>query len=176
MQWRYIRAFSEVVAGIEAILISISLWCMVIVTFALVLLRGLYTKAGIKWADSILATVSWTDELARLMVLWVSLLGASLLSKEGEHIRIDLLSGLSSRRLIRLRGRIVSGASCCLCLVMSYVSYSYIRMLIRYGDTVLFGVPAWVAQIILPLSFAVMTIRYGLSCLNPLDESGQGAT
>lgn len=176
MQLRSIRAFSDWAARIESFLVSLSLWCMVIVTFALVLLRGIYTKAGIKWADSIVASVSWTDELARLMVLWVSLLGASILSKEGGHIRIDLLSGLSSRRLIRLRGRIVSGVSCGLCLAMSYISYSYIRMLFQYGDTVLFGVPAWAAQVILLLAFAMMAIRYGLSCISPLDESEKGIT
>ena len=46
---------------------------------------------------------SWTDELARFMLIWVSIIGAAYISGKNAHIAIDLLpSYLSPKNNLRL--------------------------------------------------------------------------
>ena len=41
---------------------------------------------------------SWTDELARFMLIWVSIVGATYISGKNKHISIDLLPGSISKK------------------------------------------------------------------------------
>jgi len=46
---------------------------------------------------------SWTDELARFMLIWVSMVGATYISGKNEHITIDLLpKSVSEKSKLRL--------------------------------------------------------------------------
>jgi TRAP-type C4-dicarboxylate transport system permease small subunit len=153
-------------ARIEGILIVVSLWCMVASTFVTVCLRGLHTKLGFAWANSALGSIAWSEEFARMLVLWVSLLGASLLLKDGSHIRIDLFSRLSSARGIRIRDSILSAFACLCCAIAASVSYQFLKIEIEFSAKIFLGLPAWFGQMILPLAFSIMTFRYGLAAVS----------
>ena len=46
---------------------------------------------------------SWTDELARFMLIWVSIVGATYIAGRNEHITIDLLpSKMAKKNKLRL--------------------------------------------------------------------------
>ncbi len=163
--WIFSR-LNDAAARIEGILIVASLWCMVVSTFVSVCVRGLHTKLGLAWANDALGSIAWSEEFARMLVLWVSLLGASLLIKDASHIKIDLFSRLSSSRLIKLRDRILSAVTCLCCAIAASVSYQFLRIEMEFSVKMFLGLPAWLGQMILPLAFAVMTFRYGLAAVS----------
>lgn len=102
----------------------------------------------------------WADPLLRLMVLWVGLLGAMLASRTEKHIVIDLISRLLSDRAnawVRLVTSLFTG------VVSGVVAYYSIRLVVddfHSHVTVFSGVPAWPGEVIIPLAFAVICLRY----------------
>lgn len=102
----------------------------------------------------------WSDELLRILVLWIAFLGAMVASRERRHITMDLLSrflpprlGHAVHALADLFTALVSGA-------LAWVSYGFVAIEREFGSTVLGGAPAWVAQAILPVGFALIAARY----------------
>jgi TRAP-type C4-dicarboxylate transport system permease small subunit len=157
---------SEKIARLEGFLVIASLWCMVVFTFFHVCLRGLYTKAGFIWANNILGSIAWSEDMVRMLVLWLSLIGASLLAKEGKHIRIDLFSNVSSPVFILLRNLVLAVASCLGCMIMTIVSISYLRLEISFGATMFLSLPSWLGQSIIPIAFSLMAFRYAIAVLS----------
>ena len=79
-----LRAFAlgldRLVARIEAGVIVVLVSCLTVVTFAQVVTRyGLGNP------------LIWSEELARYLFVWVSMIGAALAVREGGHFGLDLL-------------------------------------------------------------------------------------
>ena len=70
----------RVVARIEAGVIIVLVSCLTAVTFAQVV-----TRYGL--SDPLI----WSEELARYLFVWVSMIGAALAIREGGHFGLDLL-------------------------------------------------------------------------------------
>ena len=83
-----VEFINNILESIEKWLVIISFSLMVIFSFLNVILRALYTKFNIQFANTLLNSFDWSDPFARLMVLWITFLGASLLTKDNRHIRI----------------------------------------------------------------------------------------
>ena len=79
-----LRAFAlgldRLVARIEAGVIVVLVSCLTLVTFAQVV-----TRYGL--GDPLI----WSEELARYLFVWVSMIGAALAIREGGHFGLDLL-------------------------------------------------------------------------------------
>jgi len=102
----------------------------------------------------------WADESLRLMVLWVALLGAVSASRDDHHIRIDLLSRylpVIGKRIARIVTDLFTVAVCGL---VAWYSWGFIELEREFGSQVLDGAPAWVAQMILPMGFGLIALRY----------------
>ena len=98
---KILRLIDQAVGRVEGWLIVIFLGLMVTLTFLQVILRALYTHAQLQWANALLGQVDWAEPSARLFVLWITLLGASLLTREDRHIKIDLMSTILPKYLIK---------------------------------------------------------------------------
>jgi TRAP-type C4-dicarboxylate transport system permease small subunit len=100
------------------------------------------------------------DQLLRLLVLWVALLGAVAASRDGKHIRVDALA-----RWLPPRGQATADAVADLftigvCLVLAEQAGRFVAAE-RQGGALVFGsLPAWVAQLILPAAFTLIALRY----------------
>ena len=102
----------------------------------------------------------WGDELLRLLVLWLGLLGAMAASRDDRHISIDLLLRfmpgkykLPVRVFLHLFTAIVCG-------MLAWYSWLFVRMEREFHTEVLSGLPAWWFELILPLGFGMMCYRY----------------
>ncbi len=130
-------------------LLVFTLSLMILLASSQILLRNLW-DSGITWGDPTL----------RVLVLWVTLLGAMAATREGNHIRIDLLSHYLpeslrawSRRITDLFAALVTG-------LLAWHSGRFVRFEWEDGG-ILFGqVPAWVCEAIMPLGFAIMALRF----------------
>ena len=163
-----IEFVNNVLESIEKWLVVISFSLMVIFSFLNVILRALYTKFNIQFANSLLNSFDWSDPFARLMVLWITFLGASLLTKDNRHIRIDLMGQFLSPFLLSIRELILAIACAVICFLMVRASIGYISMEMQYGTSSIMGISAWKWQIIIPSGFSIMLFRFTLNTLKEI--------
>ena len=100
------------------------------------------------------------DPFARLLVLWVAMIGAVVAARNDKHINVDILSRLlskSGRRRLRSFIHVVSAA---VCVVITYSSLRFVIEEHNYGSTVFSQIPAWIAELIIPLGFGLITLHY----------------
>lgn len=102
------------------------------------------------------------DQLLRLLVLWVALLGAVAASREDKHISVDLFSRLLSTRARSAVRVILDLFTISVCLLLAWHAGRFVASE-RAAEAVFTAqIPMWIAQIILPVSFALIALRYVL--------------
>lgn len=102
----------------------------------------------------------WIDPLLRVLVLWLGLIGATVATRDNRHIRIDLLTRLFSRNTNRLIQLVVAQISAWTCLVIAWYGFQWIKMDYVDGLTSFIGVPAWALEVVIPVTFALIGLRY----------------
>jgi TRAP-type C4-dicarboxylate transport system permease small subunit len=154
------------VSKIEGWFIVLFLWIMVIMTFIQVCLRALYTHGHFYWANTLMGYLDWSESLVRLLVLWLTFLGASLVTGENKHIRIDLLSSILPPRFIPYREFILSIVCMLISGIMLKVCLDYLQIEITFGGTMFLGLPNWLGQLILPVGFALILFHFSIRAIN----------
>jgi len=108
----------------------------------------------------------WVDPLLRVMVLWLGLLGATIASRHNKHIHIDLLTRffnkpvqLATQTIVGLFTAIVSG-------LIAWHGARWVLMDYQDDIKAFSGLPSWVLEIIIPLAFGLISIRYFLYALH----------
>jgi TRAP-type C4-dicarboxylate transport system permease small subunit len=149
----WVRCLDRWLAGLER--------AAVVVFLTSVLALGLWQVI----ARNVLARgVFWADELLQHLVLWLGFLGASLATREQRHLRIDLFARLFPAWQPWL-AVLVDGTAGIICLLLAHAAWRFLRLEGSTGTSLTFGVPAWVAQGIIPFGFAMMAIRFTLHSL-----------
>ncbi len=127
--------------------------------------------------------IVWGDSLVRVLVLWTGLLGAMAASRSDNHIRIDVIFRYLPPAAKHVSTLVTHGFTALICLIMTWHSARFVYMEMADGMTAFAGVPAWVCEIIIPVAFLVMGIRYLLFFFrrfvtfdseNPENPSGSG--
>ena len=102
----------------------------------------------------------WADELVKLIVLWLAMVGSIAAARDNRHIRIDVLSHLLSDAAIRYIRVIVDLFAAIVCAVLAWHAWRYLQLEIEFEDTVLVDTPAWIAHIVVPAAFALVAYRF----------------
>ena len=157
-----LRLIDRVVATIEGWFIIISLSLMVTLTFFLVILRALYTHAHLYWANTILGYVDWTEPLVRLLVLWITFFGASLITRDNKHIKIDIMSAILPTRWLHVRELILSLTCIITAMFMIKASIGYVKIEMNFGGYIFLKLPVWIGQLIIPIGFSLLLFRFVL--------------
>ncbi len=117
--------------------------------FSQILLRNLFS---ITWL--------WADPLIRHLVLWTSLLGALLATRDDRHIRIDALLRLFSGRRREILATVGDASAAATCLVLTPLAVRFVIDEASYGGDAFLTVPRWTVQLIFPLVFGGMGLRF----------------
>jgi TRAP-type C4-dicarboxylate transport system permease small subunit len=149
----------EALVRVEQTLLVTFLSFMILTAFLQIVLRNFFST-GLDWADSLL----------RNLVLWIGFIGATLATKEGKHINIDVVS----RWLPALGKNIVTLIthlfSLCISCLLTYAALKFIKNEVQMGRMTFLNIPAWIPEMILPITFGVMTLRFGLRSFKNLSE------
>jgi len=111
--------------------------------------------------------ILWGDSLVRVGVLWITLLGAMVASRDDSHIRMDLVSqflDVSGRKHIRRFGSVFT---CVVCGVFAWHSFRFVQVDYEYQIMAFAQVPAWLCEAIMPVGAGVMCLRYFLHAFRP---------
>lgn len=144
-------------ALLEDALLVLLMLALILVAAYQVLARNLF-DGGLLWGDA----------LVRVLVFWITMVGAMVASRSDEHIRIDLLARFLGPRSSAVTRRLSAAFTASICALLGYYSLDFIRF--EYEDgTLAFGpVPAWLCQLILPVGAFVMALRYLLMTIWPV--------
>ncbi len=140
----------------DSILIGLllSMICMAVLQ---IILRNLFDSG-----------ILWGDELIRVLVLWIGLIGAMVASRNNHHISIDVISRYLPEQIKKQTALITAIFTSLVCAVMAYFSFRFVMMEKADGLVAFAATPTWVCESIIPISFAIITLRYLLlsfSCL-----------
>jgi len=107
--------------------------------------------------------ILWGDPLLRHILLWVALLGATMATKEGKHINIDVIS-----RLLPDRGKAaiqaLTNLFCAfICVLLIQASLKFITDEFQAGALAFLKVPTWTVTLIFPVAFGLIALRFAIS-------------
>ncbi|MFQ5583485.1 MAG: TRAP transporter small permease [Calditrichia bacterium] len=157
MMEKVINRIDRGLAGAENFIIIVLLSIMVILAFTQVILRNFFST-GILWADIFL----------RHLVLWVGFIGASLATREGKHINIDILTRLISKARLPYIRMIIDVVSAIVCFILAKAGVVFLLDEIKYETILFLNVPAWIFQLIIPVGFALIAFRFILQAFQQL--------
>jgi TRAP-type C4-dicarboxylate transport system permease small subunit len=152
----------ETISRVEETLVVSFLGFMIFIAFLQIVLRNLFST-GLDLGDSLL----------RNLVLWIGFVGATLATKEGKHINIDLVSRWLppiGKNVVTLITHLFSFLVCC---ALTYATLKFIRNEAQMGQKTFLDIPAWIPVMILPITFSLMTFRFGLRSFKNLSEIGK---
>lgn len=119
----------------------------------------------------------WTDELARFMLIWVSILGAAYISGKNAHIAIDLLPASLSRKK-KLVLEMITGVIISIFVFFIFLvgGLRYIYISFKLGQTsAALEIPMGFVYLVLPIAgviiiyFKIMTILEAREASKKLD-------
>ncbi len=102
----------------------------------------------------------WADELLRLLVLWLGLLGAMAACRDDRHVAIDLMLRFMPPKYKAAVKTLLHLFTSAVCGLLAYYSFLFVQMEHEYQTKVLSGLPAWWFELILPIGFGMMSLRY----------------
>lgn len=111
--------------------------------------------------------IVWIDPLLRTLVLWVGLSGAVVATRSDNHIRIDVFTKYFPAYMLAHVQRVVYLFTLSICLLIAWHAARFVYSEYEYGTIAFSGIPAWITAFILPLSFTLIAIRYGLLLFTP---------
>ncbi len=139
---------------------------IVVLVLAMILLAASQIVLRNVWGVGLV----WADPLLRVMVLWVGLLGAMAATRHNNHITVDVLSRFLPP-LLKRAGQWVTGIfASAVCAVLAWHGARFVAMEYEAGTILFSGIPAWCCELIIPLGFAVMALRFLVVTIRPIPE------
>ncbi len=161
MKW--IRTFSDTISHLENFLLVTFMLFMIGLSFAQVVLRNVFSS-GFNWADICL----------RNIVLWVGFMGASLATQQNRHITIDALTKFLSPRLQIVAEVLTSIVSTAIGGIFIWASVSFVLSEHEAESLAFLGIPFWVVELIIPIGFGLITLRFFLKALENISKLFSG--
>lgn len=130
---------------------------LLVVLLSVMILLAAYQVLARNFFDS---GILWGDPLVRVLVLWVTFIGATIASRDDEHIRIDLLTRfigpVSQEALVRLRSLFTAFVAG----VFSWYSLQFVLLDYEDGIIAFAKVPAWMCEVVMPFGAGLIALRY----------------
>jgi TRAP-type C4-dicarboxylate transport system permease small subunit len=147
----WFQAYFVMLHRVEDAFLALLLTVMVVLAPLQILLRNAFDQG-----------ISWADPLIRVLVLWVGLMGAVAAARGDRHISIDAVSRTISARARARVGLITSAFTTIVCTLVAWHSGRFVLDEYTYGSQAFSGIPAWILEVVIPVAFGLIAIRYGL--------------
>ena len=137
---------------VEDGLLMLILVSMIVLSFIQILLRNVFSIGLI-----------WVEPLVRQMLLWVTLMGAVVATRDHNHMTVDAIwRFLPPGRIKFGAGFICDTFATLICALLTYSTFLVFKMEfdVPQGGDIMPGLPLWGSLLTLPLAFAIMTLRF----------------
>lgn len=158
--WRESGKFNRVFTRIEDVLLELFLAVMVLTVLLQILMRNIY-QSGILGAD----------DLIRHLVLWIAFFGAAIATRSKSHVKIDVITNLVNEKTKKYMGVGVNVFSCVVCAILMVAAGQFV--FIEYqaqAHSQFLNLPIWCMEIVMPLGYLVITIRFAINAVYGLKQ------
>ncbi|HET6486030.1 MAG TPA: TRAP transporter large permease subunit [Spirochaetia bacterium] len=119
------------------------------------------SRAGIRGSDAYL----------QHLVLWVAFAGSIVTAREGRHLSLSVASDRLPRRVQRIARAAASAVSGFVGTVLTFASLGFAA--VGFSPSARAGaIPVWILVMIMPLSYAAVTVRLVARAAAPLEAEG----
>lgn len=105
----------------------------------------------------------WAQKVAMVLMIWVAMFGASVATWDRSHLSLEMGEKLWPERVLPAIKAGAHGITTAFCLIAFYVSVKIVAQQHAEGDAISAAaewLPWWVAFLVMPYAFAVMTVRF----------------
>ena len=141
-----LRWYDRLEEGAIAFLLAV----MTLITFGQVIARYVFDYSFV-----------WALELVTFLFAWLIFLGMSYGVRVGSHIGVDALVKALGARTSRVLGAFATLCCIAYALICLWGSWRYVTTMHRIGTLAQdLPIPVWIPQIVLPLGFALLALRF----------------
>ncbi|MBI4125921.1 MAG: TRAP transporter small permease [Deltaproteobacteria bacterium] len=131
--------------------VIVSLLVMATLTLTQVVLRDFFSS-GIVGAEIV----------ARHLVLWIAFLGGMMATRRRQHVSIDIVTRLLSRRARNVLCLILDGVAGVVAWWLAKAAYSFVLAEQEMAAMLIGNIPIWWAEAIIPFGFAMIALEYAI--------------
>ena len=139
----------SILARIEESILGIFLVVMILLACVQILLRTVFSSG-----------LSWADPFLRYLVLWSGLLGAARAASQGKHLTLDIITFLVPKSLHSWLHMVTNLFSATVAAFLTWAAFLFIRSEMKFSSTVLLSVPLWIWNLIFPIAFTLIALRF----------------
>ena len=155
-----IAGILNVVNKLEDWFLILMLAIMVVLAIAQIFYRNIFDEG-----------IVWIDPLLRVLVLWVAIAGAVVATRTDNHIRIDFFMRYIPEKFHKHLLRLVYAFCVFICGLIAWHAVRFVQMDYEYETIAFANVPAWLTELVIPIGFFMMALRYLLLFLMPPEKS-----
>jgi len=158
-----VRQALQMLSRLEEILLAIVMIAMVVLFSGSVLVREISTELARR--------TEWVDEATRYLMVWMVFLGLGLALARGKHIAMTSYLDRFPDRARRMVRRAIDLVGLLFSLYIVWFGVDITRLVLASGQTSpTLGVSNAVLYLSLPVGFALLSARYGVSLLGVGDR------
>jgi len=146
---------SEGLRRLESLLLTLLLFGLMILGLLQIAMRNI----GV--------ALPWADGAMRSMVLWLAMVAGIMAAGKLRHIRLNLIEHWVGPSILGWLNRLAYLIATAVCFVMSWYGMEMVAIEASFGATAFLSVPTWVVQMIVPIGFALMGLRFFFIALSP---------
>ena len=154
-----VAGFLGFVNKLEDWFLILTLAVMVVLAIAQIFFRNIFGEG-----------IVWIDPLLRVLVLWVAIAGAVVATRTDNHIRIDFFTRYVAKKYIKYLQRTVYAFCIFICSLIAYHAVRFVQMDYEYNTIAFANVPAWITELVIPLGFFMIAVRYLLLFISPPEQ------
>lgn len=156
---KHISSSLRIINKLEDWFLIIMLAIMVVLAIAQIFYRNVFGEG-----------IVWIDPLLRILVLWVAIAGAVVATRTDNHIRIDFFSRYIHKKYHFYLQRLVYAFCFYICGLIAWHGVSFVQMDYEYETIAFANVPAWITELVIPIGFFMMALRYLLLFFTPAEK------
>lgn len=105
-------------------------------------------------------SLSWSEEAARYLQVWITFVGSSIALRRGAHIGVDFLTSFFKGRVKWISNLFIDGVVAVFCVFVIRGGIKIVLQQMKYGQTsAALGLPMWVIYLAVPVGCGLMLIE-----------------
>lgn len=139
----------KVIDRLEEVFISLS----ILIATLLVLVNVILRLMG--------SGITWSEELIRYLLIWVTFVGMSVCARQREHVSIEFIPQMLKAQTHKILMIFIQFTSLIFSIILTLYSFQLLRFNIETGQvTPGLGLPFYLIYLVIPLSGMLLIVRY----------------
>lgn len=143
------KTLDKIVSKVEELIAVVGLSAMTIITLVAVFFRYVLQSP-----------IIWSEEAARYLMVWSTMLGISIATRQKAHLGIDIFVSMAPKKLQRALEIFSTLMMIVMFVFLTGISIVFIQSAIRTGNvSPMLRIPFYIIYLALPLGFGLSAVR-----------------